>query len=266
MSGKQSSLARFPTVVHAEEEGQKDSGYYWENRERVPTGTIVVQRTLAGCAILEGPHGRQRVRTDQAMLFAYGERTSYRIAEPETRPYQLAYVVLGPQGGIGDLVRQIRQDFGDVIQMAGTGDAAQHLMRLVGYFKNKDKPDLLMLAEVAYLFLIAIYREQVSGTQGNDPVAYLRHLLQSQFRKQGNIKEWIQDLPVSREHLTRIFHERYGETPAAQLRRLRLEYARLLAQSSRMKAEEIARSSGFVSPQTLRRAFRREFGESLGSL
>jgi AraC-like DNA-binding protein len=266
MSDALSSLEYFPSVLHAEEETQSTAAYCWDNRDRVPTGTIVIQRTIAGCAILEGPQGGQPVGVDQAMLFSYGEKTAYRIGEPETWPYVLSYVVLGPRGGIGDLVRQIRQDFGDVIQMAETGDAARHLSTLASCFRREEKPDLLMLAELAYQFLIAVYREQVSGTAGTDPVAYLRHLLRSQFRAQRTIKEWIHELPISREHLTRKFHQRYRETPAAYLRRLRLDYARLLAQSSSMDAGEIALASGFVSAQTLRRAFRKEYGESLGSL
>jgi AraC family transcriptional regulator len=81
------------------------------------------------------------------------------------------------------------------------------------------------------------------------------------------MKEWIQDLPLSREHVTRVFRERYGESPAAFLRRLRLDHARLMAQtSSTMSAEDIAAASGFSGAQTLRRAFRQRFNHPLGSL
>jgi AraC-like DNA-binding protein len=266
MPPKLSTLERFPSVVHAEQETQNDESYHWTNRNRVPRGTIVIQRTLSGTGILQTPSGEKAVTRDQAMIFEYGEDTAYRIGNPDTEPYRLAYVVLRPQGGMRDLVGQVRQDFGDVIQMAEAGEAAQHLMTLVNYFNNPEKPDLLVLAGLAYQLLISIYREQVSGTQGTDPVAYLRHLLQSQFRSQRNIKEWMEEIPISREHMTRVFHARYMKTPAAYLRQLRLDYARLLAQSSSMGAEEIAAASGFVSAQTLRRAFRKEYGESLGSL
>jgi len=41
-------------------------------------------------------------------------------------------------------------------------------------------------------------------------------------------------------------------------------HARLLARGSSLPVEDIAAASGFACSQTLRRAFRREFGETLG--
>lgn len=261
-----SPLDGFPSVVYAEREAQHDAGYHHRNRDRVPAGTIVIQQTHSGRAILTGTKGARTVDPGQAMIFVYGESTEYRIDVSATQPYELSYIVLRPQGGIAGLIGQIRQDFGDVILMTETGEASRHLMTLVNFFQAGENPDLLGLAGVAYPFLVHVYREQVSGSQGTDPVAYLRHTLQSQFRNQRNIKEWMHEIPLSREHMTRVFHQRYGETPAAYLRRLRLEFAELLARSSNMNAGEIASASGFVSAQTLRRAFRQHFGRPLGSL
>lgn len=264
MAKRLESLERFPYVVQAARE-QVGHGYIHGNRYRVPLETYVIQQTHSGSAILEGREGTHTIGPGQAMIFAYGEETTYRINDHAEDAYDLSFVALRPQGGIAGLITQIRQDFGDCIQMSDTGEAARSLMTLVNYFQNAEKPDLLVLAEVAYQLLIQIYREQVSGSQGTDPVAYLRYLLQSQFRNPRNITEWMQDIPVSREHMTREFRQRYGETPGTYLRRLRLEFARSYAASSSLGAEDIASDSGFVSAQTLRRAFRDHFGYSLGS-
>lgn len=266
MSRSPRATAQFAAVLHAEKETQTSQAYAWDNRPRQPRGTIVIQQTCRGSAWLDGPTGSVPVRGGHAMIFRYGDPTRYRIGPPEDGPYVLAYVVLGEAGGVGELVNRIREEFGDVVQMADKGEAARILQSLVTIFGAGQAWDHLQLAEMAYRLLIALYREQISGSLGTDPVSYLRHQLQHQFRSPRNIKEWIHDLPLSREHLTRLFRERYGESPAAFLRRMRLEHARLLVQAStRRTAEDIATASGFASPQTLRRAYRQHFGQSLGS-
>lgn len=256
-----------PSVLHAEGETKSGPDYHWKNLHRRPDTTYVIQRTLRGSVLFGNGHAEETVGPGQAFIFRYGEPTEYRIGPESTGPYVLEYVVLGNQGGLDDLLDQLRSGFGDVVRMEEKGEAARILHSLVQNFDQGNNWDHLELAGLAYRLVIALYREQITGSRGNDPVAYLRHQLQNQFRSPKNMKEWIQDLPLSREHVTRVFRERYGESPAAFLRRLRLDHARLLAQtSSTMSAEDIAAASGFAGAQTLRRAFRQRFNRPLGSL
>ncbi len=264
MHGELRTLAHIPDILHAERQEEHTEGYYWDNRRRSPAGTVVVQRTLAGAAWYEDRGGRVAVPQGHAMLFTHGEPSRYGIGAPHERPYRLEYAVLRPVGGVAELTAQIRGEFGSVVRMAEQGEAAHLLRETVELFDSKRARDRLDMAERAYRLLLAIYREQVTGIEASDPVAYLRHLLQSQFRSRKNLKEWLHGRGVSREHFTRVFHARYGVTPAAYLRRLRLNHARLLARSGALSVEDIAAASGFANSQTLRRAFRREFGETLG--
>jgi AraC-like DNA-binding protein len=260
-----SALEKFPSILHAEREEYTDPGYRWDNLCRQPAGTLVIQRTVRGGAVLECPRGVRGVGEGQVMVFAYGEPTVYRIGPEALRPYALEYLVLAPQGGMDALVAQTRDDFGDVLRMDPRGPAARIMAEIVDQFGAGRRRDQLELAELAYRLILALYREQISGTLGSDPAAYLRHLLQNQFRSPRNIKEWTHDLPMTREHLTRVFHARYGETPGAFLRRLRLEHARLLARTSTMTLAEIAAACGFSGARTLRRAYRERFGRELTS-
>ena len=264
MPDESRTLAHIPDILHAERQVEQAEAYLWDNRRRSPPGTLVVQRTLAGAGWYADRGGRLGVRAGQAMLFAYGEASRYGIGGPEDRPYALEYAVLRPAGGIRELTAQIRGDFGSVVRMAEQGEAAHQLGEIVELFRSGRARDRLDMAERAYRLLLAIYREQVTGIESSDPVAYLRHLLQSQFRSPKNLKQWLHGRGLSREHFTRTFHARYGETPGAFLRRLRLTHARLLARGSSLPVEDIAAASGFACSQTLRRAFRREFGETLG--
>lgn len=257
-------LPHIPQIIYAAGEIVDHEDYHWDNRNRSPENTLVIQRTLSGEAILTERNRDHRVGSDTAMLFVYGEQSRYRIGDPSLGPYRHEYVVIRPVGGIPELLQQIREDFGSIVRMEGDGEGARLLGDLVLMFHEEKAFDQLEMASLAYRLMLAIYREQLASSLGSDPVSYLRYVLQTQFRSLKNLKEWMADMPLSREHLTRLFTERYGEGPATFLRHLRLNHARLLARTTVMPVEDLAIASGFSSTQTLRRAYRRQFGTTVG--
>jgi transcriptional regulator GlxA family with amidase domain len=64
---------------------------------------------------------------------------------------------------------------------------------------------------------------------------------------------------ISARHLTRLFHEQVGSTPAAYVESVRLETAQSLLDTGE-SVTAAARRSGLGSDETLRRAFLRHFG------
>jgi transcriptional regulator GlxA family with amidase domain len=90
----------------------------------------------------------------------------------------------------------------------------------------------------------------------------------------GNLELWIlehldADLCVeslarradmSARHFARMFTQRIGTTPAAYVRRLRVEHARSRIESGAARVKQVARECGFADEQKLRRAFRQVLG------
>jgi len=90
----------------------------------------------------------------------------------------------------------------------------------------------------------------------------------------GNLELWIlehldADLSVeslarradmSTRHFARQFAQRIGATPAAYVRRLRVERARARIEGGAVRVKQVARECGFEDEQKLRRAFRQELG------
>jgi transcriptional regulator GlxA family with amidase domain len=90
----------------------------------------------------------------------------------------------------------------------------------------------------------------------------------------GNLELWIlehldADLSVeslarradmSPRHFARMFTQRLGATPAAYVRRLRVERARARIESGAARVKQVARECGFADEQKLRRAFREVLG------
>jgi transcriptional regulator GlxA family with amidase domain len=98
----------------------------------------------------------------------------------------------------------------------------------------------------------------------------------SELRPLRDVQEWIEhnlerELPVevlaeragmSLRGFARAFRREVGLTPAAYVEAVRVERARLALESTTAKVATIARSSGFGTPETMRRAFARRIGVS----
>jgi transcriptional regulator GlxA family with amidase domain len=67
---------------------------------------------------------------------------------------------------------------------------------------------------------------------------------------------------VSARHLQSLFAEHFGTSPYAHYQALRLNRARRLLIETRQPALEIAEQTGFASPASFARAYRRQHGES----
>jgi transcriptional regulator GlxA family with amidase domain len=90
----------------------------------------------------------------------------------------------------------------------------------------------------------------------------------------GDLELWIfdhlgDDLSVERlaeragmssRHFARLFTQRLGTTPAAYVRRVRVEEARRRIESGSTRLKHVARQCGFADEQRLRRAFRNVLG------
>ena len=65
---------------------------------------------------------------------------------------------------------------------------------------------------------------------------------------------------MSPRSFARAFRRETGTTPAAHVETVRVERARLLLESTALPVAEIARTCGFGTVETLRRAFARRVG------
>lgn len=70
---------------------------------------------------------------------------------------------------------------------------------------------------------------------------------------------------LSVRHLTRLFYEEVGTTPARYVEQIRLEAAQVLLETSDDPMAVVARRTGFGSPESLRRAFVRQLGVTPGA-
>jgi transcriptional regulator GlxA family with amidase domain len=70
---------------------------------------------------------------------------------------------------------------------------------------------------------------------------------------------------VSVRHVTRLFYEEVGTTPARYVEQVRLEAAQVMLETGDDPMAVVARRTGFGSPESLRRAFVRHLGVTPGA-
>jgi transcriptional regulator GlxA family with amidase domain len=69
-----------------------------------------------------------------------------------------------------------------------------------------------------------------------------------------------QRMSMSERHFARLFSQRVGMSPAAYVRRVRVDEARRRIEEGAGRLKQVARSCGFADEQTLRRCFRQLVG------
>ncbi|MDC0936151.1 helix-turn-helix transcriptional regulator, partial [Pirellulales bacterium] len=79
------------------------------------------------------------------------------------------------------------------------------------------------------------------------------------------VTDILQSVPISRRVLEQRFQKYLGRSPAAEIRRVRIEKAKRLLADSDRSLNGIAAACGFEHPEVLTRVFRRQEGETPSS-
>lgn len=114
---------------------------------------------------------------------------------------------------------------------------------------------------------MSCFRLKVRDAAERDPVGLARDYLLDHFQEQLSLQSVAEEVGLSREHLSRRFRHRYGESLKAFLTDLRMHRARDLLSASHARIEDLALLAAtpmpIVSPVTLKpdtAAGRRLFG------
>ncbi len=255
MSEFPSSLFR---LLAAARECKHSARYNWDNRLR-PEASCVLQLTLEGCCRFELAGEAYRVDPGQAFLFVTPEDSSYRYIPQGDEVYALAFVAFTGASARSTWL-DLRRRTGPVVNLSRGGDTETRLLDLADRFSRNRFADPFEASTAVYAMITSLARETQNPIEGSDPIERARRILINRHRTDLNIKMLAHEMGLSREHLTRIFRERFQTTPAAFLRQLRLETARELLRRSSLPLDEVARLAGLRDANILCRLVRKENG------
>jgi LacI family transcriptional regulator len=109
------------------------------------------------------------------------------------------------------------------------------------------------IARVPPVEVVTRQSTEVLAVEDPDVAASLRHI--RQFAHNGlSVKELLDTIPVNRRTLERRFISVLGHTPLEEIRRVRLERAKVLLQTD-LPIYDVATQSGFASPEYLATSF-----------
>ncbi len=120
-------------------------------------------------------------------------------------------------------------------------------------------PQTPRLVTLPPLCVVTRQSSDVFAIDDPDVVTALR-FMRDHMSEEIDIRDVLQHVPVSRRWLEMQFKRFLGRSPAEELRRLRIERAKMLLRESAMSVLEVAVHSGFSGQATFAVSFKREVG------
>jgi AraC-like DNA-binding protein len=245
---------------YSDKERRASPRYRWNNWERGDQPFVILQWTLSGEGRFESARGVQPVPEEFAFVALVPGRSTYFYPPEGREPWVFSW--LNFYGDLAyELFRAFETKFGPVIPLPRRSAAASALRRLFSLIAKSKGTSRWQVSLQAYTFILEWWRElmQPQG-RSEDGLELAIRFCRERFREPLAVKEIAHEAGMSREHFSRIFVQRLGKTPAAFLRRLRLNEAATLLRDTRLPLGEIAMRSGFYSARHLMLTFRRERG------
>lgn len=243
--------------------------YWWDNRDRQPRGTVVVQATEEGQVELHDSQGRHVAGPGSVMLFVFGEATAYGRRNPSEPSYACRWVnLLG--AGLVEHIDALRRRHGPVLRWPWTERVIAAMKELVATAdpgSSRYVGDVVASASAVHAFIIRLFElSQQSLRQDSRPADWAVDQMLRQPVRPWSLKEYAERYGVSREHLSRVFRARTGHPPHQWLARRRLDAALRLLRETDLPVVQVARQSGFSGPHHLARCVRAATGLSPTSL
>lgn len=239
--------------------------YWWNNRNREPLGTVVLQATLEGEAVLDDAAGRHACRPGSLMLFVYGEPSAYGRLSPDGPAYTSQWVNL-EGAGILEHINLLRQRHGPVLQLAnidGILAEMDELTALAHPSSPRRSDDPVTIAAAVHSLMMRLFDlSQQSLRQASRPVDWAVNQILRQPTRPWSLKEYADHYGVSREHLSRVFRQKTGQSAHSWLARARLEAAVRLLRETDLPVRQVAQQAGFASAHHLARCIRSATGRA----
>lgn len=247
------------SITRGNREGVTSSSrYHWASDQRGDDHFVIIQYTISGHGTFLWQGRSWDVPPGHAFICIVPEQSAYYYPEEATETWRFAWLnFYGPLAIT--FCRALRDTYGPILPLPPPSSAAMNFLDLTAKGENRLFLDPSTATLAAFTFLVEWKRILERPQPGkDDPVEKVMRICQARFREPLGIKELAAQTNLSREHLTRIFTERTGISPARHLRQLRLCAAREILEHPYTTLKEAAFRCGFSSVKALQRALKSE--------
>ncbi|MFA9476695.1 helix-turn-helix transcriptional regulator [Phycisphaerales bacterium AB-hyl4] len=237
--------------------------YAWDNAARLPVGRVVVQSTLAGTIRYRDAHGEQRVGPGDLMLVTYGESSAYGSSDrPLDEPYACHWACLDGVGLV-EHVQAFRKQFGSVIPLGLHHPLLTEVDELIAMARPTAGTSAMDGAAMVYGLIMRLFEHaEQQRMQQLSPVQRAVDFLVREPCRVMSLEAVARRYGCSREHLSRLFHERTQQTPNTYINAAKTRRSLRLLQHTDLPLSEVASQAGFPSVKTMRRHVRTTTGQT----
>ncbi|QDU32443.1 HTH-type transcriptional activator Btr [Poriferisphaera corsica] len=266
MNNPQTNLT--PTLWHAQYAGLEaippGHPYWFENQDRTPTRSIVLQTSLQGSITYQDQQQTLIAPPNHLLIFVYGEPSAYghpHLTHP-SQTYQNLWLNLDGAGLI-DHINLFRSRFSPVIDLSHNTAIIDHIQQIYRMVSPHKRTPPTTTASHIYKLInnLFVFSESRRNTT-QSPVDRAVDQIINQPTYPWSLKTLAASVGCSREHLTRHFTQRIGIPPAQYLQNIRTERARQLLKHSNLSINEIAQTLGYTSMHTFARQIKSQTGLS----
>lgn len=241
---------------------QPNDRYAWSNNNRGPHHCACIQYNIRGSIVYMQRGKRFVVKPGQAFVFSYMEDTRYFLEDGRDEIYECIWLNLGG-AGLREHWHYLREQFGSILTIdpkSSTMRAFHQIYELAAPKLNTDPYDM---AAAVYRLIMQIADDLRARWQKTEPPVdqAIEQLLQHPTGT-WSLKSVAARFDVSREHLTRRFHEKMGISPGQYLIQQKLQRALMLLKETNLPIIQVAEQSGFGTSHTLIRQMQTTHGMS----
>lgn len=238
---------------HGRERRLHGRPYWFDNHRRDPLGNVVFQYTIAGSMTFRDRQGAHEIGPGCAVLFAFGEPSSYGLTRAHQASYECRWFNFGG-AGLSEHWRALREKFGSILHLGDDAALEVEMIELAELGDPRRSLHPATMAVAVHGFIMRLYERAERRYSAQQPSVLLavEHIVR-QPTLAWSLKQIASRYGCSREHLCRVFHERLGLPPGQFVTRARIHHALRLLEQTQLPIHEVARQSGFPTVNALRR-------------
>lgn len=253
-------LVHMPRLINlASERRDHTHGYHYEGRRRPTETQFLFKYTLSGEGRFRDQDGERAVPPGHGFLCEVCDpETAYFYPPASRKPWEFFFACFKWPAG-RNAVLELIERYGPLHALPPDSGVIAKLLAWRHYRHRRLEIDPGASAAMVMDLLAALVSAR-EASRPDDPMARLirdaQKLIHDGIAKPLTVAGLAQTLAVSREHLSRVFHEQTGQTPSAYILRQKMAIACRQLKDSDLSIAEIAAQVGYTDSAHFVRRFK----------
>ena len=247
------------TILQENQYSYNNLGRYTEAK------TLVIEQVLSGKVLFSLKGKEFIIEPGQTFIYSQNEESSYRLDSSFCDSAEIRYINLThPPSALS--ADKLREKLGPVFVLEPESEPELRFKALISDFDNGLLTDRFKNSERCYAFLMSLIAWHSQEQTKMDPFERAREWILDNYTRPISTKEIAYEVGISREHLTREFKQRFGESPRSMLNNLRMGRALQLLKTTTIPIDTVASKSGFSNAPALVRHCKARFSDAPNTL